>query len=653
LPRLRFLQTAFWVLLCLLLTRPAQSQPDPITFGQLEPQYLTAAPFAADTAAEAVVLCDYGKSTIVREDAEKLQLRFDRVTRIKILKKSGFDWAKVEVLLRHNTPGYAEQVTELRGLTYNLVAGKVTQDKLVASSAFLEKAADQYSLYKFALPNVREGSVIEFSYSLLSDYVLRFRGWEFQTSIPTRWSEYRAVIPLRFNYKMFVQRTQPLAIEEQQNKDGLLPRYRWAMKDVPALRREPYMTTTADYVDELTFELADYSTSGITRTWENIDDFLLTHEDFGRQLSQTGFLKTEVARLPAATADNARQRLAATRNLIIKNVKFTGEPDMLVNEPLRRSYQETHQGSAATVNLLLVAALRAAGFVANPVLLSTRSHGKVQLNTPQLTQFNYVVAHVKLPDGEELLLDATNPQLPYDLLPEQCLNQQGRLLGERAGTSRWVAVKPRHRHIHLQRVQLQMTATGAFSGEAHEEYAGYAGAGAREELSRDGEKKFIQTLSYEHPTFSITKAVVANRDSAQLPLSVDYNFAQAAESAKTFDVIYLSPLRDFGLVHNPFRSESRLYPVDFGMAREETLLVTLTLPPGYALAAVPKSKAVDLPDNGGRFACSVTATGNTVQLTSRLTLRKPVYAAAEYVQLRELYRQLMEKQAEKLELRKL
>lgn len=649
-PCLRFLRPALWVLLCLLLTRPAQAQPDPITFGQLEPQYLTAAPFAADTAAEAVVLCDYGKSTIVREDAQKLQLRFDRVTRIKILKKSGFDWAKVEVLLLHNTPGYTEQVTELRGLTYNLVAGKVTQDKLVPTSAFLEKVTDQYSLYKFALPNVREGSVIEFSYSLLSDYVLRFRGWQFQTSIPTRWSEYRAVIPHRFNYKMFVQRTQPLAIEQQASKDGLLPSYRWAMKDVPALRREPYMTTTADYVDELTFELADYSTSGITRTWENIDEFLLTHDDFGRQLSQTGFLKAEVARLPA-TAE-PQQRLAAVRDLIIKNVKYSGVPGLLAVEPLRRSYQETHQGTASTINLLLVGALRAAGFMANPLLLSTRRHGKVQLNTPQLTQFNYAVAHVKLPDGEELLLDATNPQLPYDLLPEQCLNQQGRLLGERAGTSRWVEVKPSHRHVHLQRVQLRLTPSGAFSGEAHEEYAGYAGAEAREELNRDGEKKFIQTLAHEHPTLLITKPVVAGRDSARLPLSVDYSFAQAAESTKPFDLIYLSPLRDFGLVRNPFRAESRLYPVDFGMAQEETLLVTLTLPPGYALAAVPKSKAVDLPDNGGRFACSVTATGNTVQLTSRLTLRKPVYAAAEYAQLRELYRQLMEKQAEKLGIRK-
>lgn len=138
-PFLRFLQTCRWVLLSLLLARPVQAQPDPITFGQLEAQYLSAASVAADTAASAVVLCTYGKMTIVREDAAKLQLRFDRITRIKILKKAGFDWAKVEMLLQHSKPGYTEQVTDLRGLTYSLATGKVTQNNLVAGSAFLEK----------------------------------------------------------------------------------------------------------------------------------------------------------------------------------------------------------------------------------------------------------------------------------------------------------------------------------------------------------------------------------------------------------------------------------------------------------------------------------------------------------------------------------
>jgi hypothetical protein len=643
---------AFVTLLLLAAGRPALAQSEPIKLGQLDPQYLSAAPFAADSAAAAVVLCDFGKTTIVSEGADRSQLRFDRTTRIKILKKSGFDWARVEVLLRHEHPGYTERIIELKGFTYNLVNHQVVQQPLTAEGVFTEKVSAFHSLHKFALPNVREGSVIEFSYSILSDYLLNFRGWQFQSSIPVRWSEYRAAIPHRFTYKMFLQSKQALAADEKTDQHGMLPRYRWAMRDVPALQPEPYMTTTDDYVDELTFELADYSGRDITRSWEQIDEFILTNPEIGGQLDQYNFLKPDLARLPVPTLSNDRQRIAAVRALVCAAVKCTGGPGLQSSPSLRKTYLETHQGTTTDVNLLLIMALRGAGFPANPVLLSTRSHGQARPTYPLLNQFNYVAAHVQLPAGQELVLDASDPQLPYDMLPEHCLNQQGRLVLARPLSSRWVGLRPRYRHTHLQQVQLRLAADGALSGQAHEEYAGYAGASARAELQQLGDQKFSARLSRQRAGRNVAALTIADRDSVLKPLAVDYTFTVPAESKTPLDLIYLSPLRDFGITHNPFRADSRTFPVDFGMAQEETLLVTLTLPAGYELAELPKSKAVELPDNGGSFLCSVTATGPMVQLTSRVLLRKPVYTPAEYGQLRELYRLLLAKQAEKLVVRK-
>ena len=62
---------------------------------------------------------------------------------------------------------------------------------------------------------------------------------------------------------------------------------------------------------------------------------------------------------------------------------------------------------------------------------------------------------------------------------------------------------------------------------------------------------------------------------------------------------------------------------------------------------------LDLPDGGGRYFYSVAATApGTVQLTSRLSLRKPIYAAQDYQNLREFYRLMLTKQAEKLVIKK-
>ena len=646
---LLFARRAGLLLPALLLNLLAHAQPEPIRLGQIDRQDLTNTPFVADSAAEAVVLCDYGVATVL--DGAGHQVRFDRVTRLKILKKSGLHWGNGAVRLRHEQPSTTERLVNLRGTTYNLVNGEVKAEPLAETSILLDKATAHYSVQRFALPQVREGSVIEFSYTIFSDYLLNLRSWQFQTSIPVRWSEYRAVMPPAFTYKVFMQHKQPLVADEYTNKPGPLQRFRWAMRDVPALHTEPYMTTLADYVDELSFELANYNDQDITRSWTQIDQLVLDQEGVGRQLDQGIFLQNDLPRLPAASVGNALPRVAAVRALVCAAVRCSGQPALVISQPLRKTYQETHRGSVADVNFLLITALRAAGFTANPVLLSTREHGRVRAALPQLSQFNYVAASVQLPDGQQLVLDASDPLLPYDLLPERCLNQRGRLLAG-PGQGRWIELMPRYRATHLQQVQLHLTAEGALRGQTHEEFSGYAGVLARTTLEQMGEKKFATLLAAQHPTMTFPTFVLARRDSVQQALALDYTFAQAAEQQTPQEQLYLSPLHEFGIVRNPFRTENRTFPVDFGYAKDEILVVTLTLPPGYTLVELPKSKALDLPGNGGRFVYSGTATGGTVQLTSRLTLRKPIYSTAEYGQLRELYRLLLEKQAEQLVIRK-
>ena len=601
-----------------------------------------------------MVLCDYGHTTIVSDDGDRRQLRFAHTTRIKILTSAGLDWGTVEVRLAQDPGNRTERLTDVRGFTYNLVQGKVQRQALDASNIFSNKVSEFTAVAKFALPNVRAGSVIEFSYSVLSDYVFYFHDWQFQRSIPTRWSEYRADIPHQFFYKIFLQSKQPLAVDEKRGLDGLTPHYRWAMRDVPALRPEPYMTTPADYVDELTFELARYRGTDVAQSWDKIDELLLRDPNLGQLLDQNNYLKPDLDRaLAGLPADDAAARAAAVRALVLQAVRCTGERRLRASRPLRTTWQDTHRGTVADVNFLLIAALREAGLAANPVLLSTRDHGQVRTAIPLLSQFNYVAAHVPLPDGTDLVLDATDPTLPYDLLPAACLNQRARLVTSRPATSRWLDVRPRHRALHLQQVQLRLSPTGSYAGQVHAEYAGYAAAEARTDLLRLGEAKFAGQLAREHPALTLSAFSLANADTPDKSLGVNYECQSAeAEADGPRSPIYFSPLRLFGLARNPLRREQRTFPVDFGYAQEDILVLTLTLPEGYALAEVPKAQVLNLPDGGGRYLCSTTATGRTVQLTSRLTLAKPVYSVAEYAGLRQLYDLVLSKQAEKLIIRK-
>lgn len=137
------------------------AQPDPVRFGKVEMADLQAKTYANDTSAEAVVLCDYGQTEFVYNNERGFQTKSERTTRVRILKKSGYDWATVEVPLYRNNANDEEKLSNLKGYTYNLQNGQVVKERLGKEAIFLEKKDENHLIQKFTLPNVKEGSVIE------------------------------------------------------------------------------------------------------------------------------------------------------------------------------------------------------------------------------------------------------------------------------------------------------------------------------------------------------------------------------------------------------------------------------------------------------------------------------------------------------------
>jgi hypothetical protein len=661
-------------------TVSAKPAPLPLKFGQPDLGDFEAKNFVADSGAAAVILCDYGNSQF-SSTAGNLTITTERTTRLKILKKAGYDYATVEVPLYHRDER-AEKLSNLRGFTYLRGAdGNITKTKLEASNVFEEKRTNNLLVRKFTLPNVQEGAVIEYSYVVTSTFFDNYQDWTFQHDIPVRWSEYRTSIPQVYRYKILYQGYLPLTTNEvsvgsvslllsnrlgenagagagmEVGTSGLrmsTEQHRWVLRNAPAFREEPYSTTPNDYLARMTFELAgiqmpDEQYRDLTDSWTKKNKVLLESEEFGKALANSKFLTAEVQPLLTKYPDPAA-RAAAVRDLVVKAVKYDGTNRYWASGLLKRSY-ELHRGTAADVNLLLIAALREAGIAVEPVLLSTRSHGAVSKEFPLLEQFNYVVALVSLPDQKELLLDATEPLLPAGILPTRCLNQTGHTVPA-SGEGRWVSLVPNQRYSHYQEVALTLDAQGNLSGQVREEHGGYAGFEVREKLQQLGEKKYMTELAAHHSGWEVANYVFAKQSTVEQSLGLTYEWRQPAATATAATEFYLKPLSYFGEQRNPFHHEQRSYPVDMGMLQQDIVRVTLTLPPGY-VAELPKSVNLTLPNEGGRYMYAATSAGpNKVQLVSRLTLDKPVYSSVEYGALRELYRLLLAKQAEALVIKK-
>jgi transglutaminase-like putative cysteine protease len=472
--------------------------------GHVKSSELTMTVYAPDSSADAVVLEDRGVTYLSKDDSRGYYIEYQRYTRIKILKKSGLEYANIQLLFYHFNGKESENFKGIEGRTYN--GSQFT--KMTDDAIFSEKKTNNYSLKKFTLPNVREGSVIEYTYTLQSDLIFNLREWNFQREIPIVRSDYMLYLIPGFEYRILFQGMNKMTDDENTRvSDGI--KYHWSMENRPALRKELYTTTIEDYRSKVYFELIATNLYGsgralYSKSWDDLDHTLITSGDFGAAMNKSTFVKDSIEVIRAATTDTLK-RVEAVYDFVRRNMNFNEKGAYFINKSLKEAYQK-RSGSAAEINLMLVAMLRELDLPANPVILSTRPNGLVAKDYPLLSKFDYVVAHIDL-NGKDLLLDATDKFRRMGTLPFDCLNGEGRLIGKK---SRWVVLKPAEKHSQVLTVSLQIMANGQFKGRVVQNYAGYAAAELRKKIFEINEDRFKEEIASNNPDWQMSNLNITN-----------------------------------------------------------------------------------------------------------------------------------------------
>jgi len=656
-------------------------QKNDMKFGQIDKENLAMTVYDKDTSASAVVLGDYGDVTFHYLQADgNWYINFTRHRRIKILKKSGYEWANHQILL-YDKGNISESVSALKGFTYNLVDGKIEKEKLTKKSQFREEVSEYYNALKFTMPNIREGSIIEYNYTIKSDYLFQLPSWQFQYSIPVAWSEYNVTIPEYFIYKQLMKGYEPLAVNEKTTGNGRIMLtdvdrtydrsgvqsqyaqnniefrteiYRFVAKDMPAFIEEPMLTTADSYKASIDFELSilqmpNSVMRNFTATWESINKSLLDHENFGGQLSGGIFLNDEVERI-TLNYEEPFDRMHAVYHFVQNHMKWNNSNGKYASTSLRNAYNDKG-GNVADVNLLLTLMLRKVGLNANPVILSIRSNGIVNPAYPMQTQFNYVIAQVTI-DGKIYLLDATDPLCPLDLLPVRCLNGSGRLICEK-GTD-WVSLKPNKSYDYACTANLNLDPKGLMTGTMVIDRDDYAAYRLRKNLeSEKSMEKYIESLENAHNGLTIESYSHVNIDSIYYPVREEYNVTIEDNARVTSDFIYFNPLLYEKIEANPFKLQERKYPVDYSYARHEKYKVTINIPQDYQVEEAPDPIHLTLPDKSAVFKYKISVEENKIHLESDFSINKSVFLFSEYLVLKEFYDKMVEKHAEQVVLKKI
>lgn len=615
----------------------------------MEDMQMTSYPL--DSSASAVVLVDYGEAYIT-VNTVSASLKFERHVRIKILKKEGLSWADAMVQLHFN--GSAEEkVSGLKASSYNLENGKIVETKMSKEGVFKEKFNNYMNLQKFTVPGVKEGSIVEYSYTVLSDFIHYFPNWQFQYSIPVRHSEYWAMLPEFFFFEKYMQGYVPVTGYEVKDKtvgQFQVQAHHWTLKNVPAFKEEPYMTSETDYISRVNFALShvkwpNQPVQEIMGSWMKLNENLLESESFGRAVTGNGFLKKQVEEITAGITEPLK-KVTAIHDYVRKNIEWDGTKDYYA-DPLKKVF-EKKKGTAADINLTLASMLEKAGIDVDMVLLSTRDHGFVRQQYPIAGQFNYVVC-LAFVDGKPIYLDATEKYLPVNVLPERCLNGEGLAISKKRHG--WVILQTKTKSRTAVSADLVLKEDGALQGKLNFTRDGYDALRMRKDYVSKGEESYLKDVTKSR-AWQIEKSEFKDVNDLTLTPKEIHELSIQEHATVAGDVIYINPFVIAQLEANPFKIEKREYPVDFGSAIEKVYMCKLTLPEGYAVDEMPQSKLMMLPGNAAKYAFNVTQNGNSIVVTSSMQINKNLFTQEEYPNLREFYTQVVAKQAEQIVLKK-
>lgn len=666
------LHSPFLLLIFCALYIPALSQDkSPAKFGNVTEKDFQNKIYSIDSNANAVVIADIGTSEIEGNTKGWFSVTSKHYRRVHILNKNGYDAADVSIPLYTNGED-EERLEKIKAVTYNLENGKVVETKLDAKSGVFEDKIDKFwRQKKFTFPNIKEGSIIEFEYTTVSDFINNIDPWEFQGPYPVLWSEYDFTVPAFFYYVFLTQGYRTFDINTHKEgrstysvlipngtgasdnfkADAAYTEYRWVLKNAPAMKEESFTSTIRNHIQKLDFVLVERKDPlpyyRYVESWPQVAHRLLESEAFGSQLSKdNGWLKDIVKPLIEGAPNNT-EKARRIYNYVRDNFSCTDQTSLVLDQTLR-SVTKAKKGNVAEINLLLVAMLRYANITANPVILSTRSHGATFAVYPVLSQYNYVVADV-MADNNLLLLDASEPRMGFGHLPLRCYNGSGREISEDAQV-----VDLNSDYIHESEytsVFLINDEKGNLSGSLQQTPGYYTSNSVRNSIKEKGKDQMLKDIQKEFTSeVEVSNLTVDSLDLPDSHVNLKFDFTINNDKAA---ILYLNPTLSEGYKENPFKAAERLYPVEMPYTIDKSYTLQMELPEGYVVDELPKSMVVKLNDQGdGVFEYRISQSGNNISFRSRIQLNRTVFQPEEYEMLREFFNLIVKKHAEQIVFKK-
>ncbi|HRZ75424.1 MAG TPA: DUF3857 domain-containing protein [Flavobacterium sp.] len=650
-----------------------------LKFGKVSIEELQETKHPLDANAPAAILSK--KHTVKYEYQQNIgfvQIR-EITMRIKIYTQEGFEYADYMAPF-YNSKSARETVSKVNGTTYNLEGGKITETKLKSDQVFENEVTKNRSEVKFTMPNVKPGSVLEYKYEIRSPFEQSIDQVECQYEIPLNKLDVKISIPDYYTVKPSTKGYFPINLKqskentsftlmstERTNSGGTFNTvssqtyadnytytsnvYSVTMSNVPAIKLEPYVDNLSNYKAAINMEVVGFQFPGqlyksYAQTWDDVVKSIYDNENFGGELKKTGYFEQDLDKVINDITIQT-DRMAAVLEFCKNKIKWNDYYSLFSRDGVKDAYKKG-VGNSGDINLNLINMLNYAGLIANPILVSTKSHGIPLF--PTLEGFNYVVAGVEL-NGSLYLLDASDKFSTVNILPERAINWSGRLI-KKSGGYEEVSLFPSTASQENSIVSFSLKEDAKIIGKRRVQYTSYLAKNFREKYVNVSKESYLEKMESNYEGIDISNHEVTNDKELYQPVSETYDFEMANVADKIGNTIVFSPMFFLATSTNPFKSETREYPIDFVYPIKSRQTFTVTIPEGYAIESIPAPLNIAMPENLGSYRYTIQKTETTVQLVVQYEINKAYISQDYYDVVKDFFKQIVDKEAEKVVLKK-
>ncbi|PWK21030.1 DUF3857 domain-containing protein [Xanthomarina spongicola] len=670
----------FFLFACVFTLQIATAQD--YKFGKISKEELQEKSDPTDPEANATVLYRNQEIKFEYIESKGFVQKNEIHERIKIYNKEGFEQATKSIKLYNESNELEESLTGFKAYTYNLNGNKITEDKLKNDGIFEEETNRYWLTTKFTMPNIKEGCIIEYKYTIESE-LIRIDDIEFQQEIPIRRLEFKMSTPEFYNYAKYpnvrsayypqlndtYKETTVFLSGEMQTKISHTPtrgtrsdfsKNEWNYREnittanlvnIPALKNETHVSNIDNYRAIMKMDLSyikypDQPRKDFTTNWEKVTKTIYDSNDFGEQLKKSGYFGDDLNSAKAGATDPAEQAYNIF-NFVKNKVKWNGIHGYFTDLGVRQAYKQG-AGNVADINLILIAMLRESGLDANPVLISTKDNGVPLF--PTRGGFNYVICAVNLEQGM-VLLDASKSFTSLNVLPVKVLNWQGRLI-RRDGSSDWVDLSVQEPSKEVISLNIKLNSDLSATGKVRSQYTDYSALDYRNTFESHSQDDLIKEIESENGNLQVSNIEVADMNIPIKPVLLSYEYQLDEALEEIGDSYYFSPLLFLKIEESPFKLQTRKYPIDLDFPTSRKYMVNIMLPEGFQVESLPENEKLQYNNTEGEFTYLIRENGTMLQMVITLDLNNTLILPTNYEQFKKFFELVVSKQAEKIVLKK-